>query len=747
MKPIWTIARRELKAMFDHPTGYILLVVFLVVNDYLFFRSAYLNGVATLRPMLDLMPWILLFLVPAVTMRSLAEDLRSGTLEVVLAQPITEVQLLAGKYCGQVLFLWIAFALTIPVPLGLSLGADLPAGVLVAQYVGSGLLVAGLSGVGVFASSVTRNQITAFILAVAMMFPLILVGMDPVILGLPPGLSVIAQNLGVLSHFDNIARGVIDLRDVVYFATLAGVFLTFAYLSLMRRKLAHGGAAVRRLQLGTVLLATTLVVVNLFGQHIGGRLDLTPGRMYTLSPATKQILRNLDDLVTIKLFVSKELPTQVALLKRDVDDLLSDMQRVGGSNVRVVTLTPGNDSVAASDAHALGIPEIQFNVVGEAEFQVKSGFFGLAIQYADGAEQIPFIRETDDLEYRIAADIRSLTRTERASIGLLADVDPRDQGSGFQGLRQELSRQYDVKNLTANDTAPIPDDIKVLVLAGAPAGASDSLVAHVRAFVERGGSALVLARGMQIQQLMAAPFPNPWNRVLQPYGLSIRADLAYDLAANQVIQMPSQGGGVLRMAYPFWIRSLSTRAAAVNRDIESLGLPWASTIDWSRAPDSTVVPLFVTSRAGGHEVGRVFLSPQRRDFPQDSLRAQLVGVLVNPARAADSLVDSLPKGRLVVVGNSDFVSDRFARPSTPAMDFVVNAVDWLAEDAALIGIRSKARTPPELVFPSATRRDIAKYGNVVGVPLLLVLFGIFWLVRRRRLTGRSYSPLASQEVA
>ncbi|MBI4503367.1 MAG: ABC transporter permease subunit, partial [Gemmatimonadetes bacterium] len=144
MKTAWTIARRELRALFDHPTGYILLVVFIAINDFLFFRQAYLMQVASLRPMMDLLPWVALFFVPAVTMRAIAEDTRTGTLEVVLSQPVTEAELLAGKYLGQVLFMWIALLLTVPIPLGLSLGADLQAGVAVAQYVGGAFLVVGL---------------------------------------------------------------------------------------------------------------------------------------------------------------------------------------------------------------------------------------------------------------------------------------------------------------------------------------------------------------------------------------------------------------------------------------------------------------------------------------------------------------------------------------------------------------------------------------------------------------------------
>ncbi|HET7470353.1 MAG TPA: ABC transporter permease subunit, partial [Gemmatimonadales bacterium] len=250
---IWTIARRELKSLFDLPTGYVLLVAFLALNGFLFFRSAYLSQVASLRPMLDVLPWVFLFFVPAVTMRSLAEDIRGGQIEVVLAQPLSELELLLGKFLASVLFLWIALALTLPIPLALSLGAAMPWPTVIAQYIGAGLLAAGFAGVGTWASSLSRSQITSFILGAVVMFVLILVGLNPLLVGLPAGLAAVAARIGVLSHFDSIGRGVLDLRDVIYFLSLAGVFLALAYGALLSRKLAPSGGARRRLQLGVGL--------------------------------------------------------------------------------------------------------------------------------------------------------------------------------------------------------------------------------------------------------------------------------------------------------------------------------------------------------------------------------------------------------------------------------------------------------------------------------------------------------------
>jgi ABC-type uncharacterized transport system involved in gliding motility auxiliary subunit/ABC-type transport system involved in multi-copper enzyme maturation permease subunit len=738
MSRIWTIARRELKALFDHPTGYILLIVFLAVNNFLFFRQVFLIGAATLRPMLDLLPWVLLFLVPAVTMRALADDARTGTLEVVLAQPVTEFELVAGKYLGGLLFLWIALLFTLGLPTGLAIGADLPAGTIVAQYLGAMLLVAGLAAVGTWTSSLTSSQVTAFILGVAVMFVLILVGLDPLIVGLPPVLGALAARLGVLSHFSSITRGVLDLRDAIYFLSLAGLFLVLAYAVVLGRRLPARSAPARRLQLGTAALVAVAVVVNLVGGSIGGRLDLTPGNAYTLSPATKALAGDLEDLVTLKLFTSRELPPEISLLQRDVEDLLRDLRSAGRGNVRVVTLDPAGDSAALREARALGIPPIQFNVVGEAQLQIREGYMGLSIQYADERETIPVIQRTDDLEYRIASAIRSMTRASRPVVGLV--TDPMDQTArqrSWQTLHEELGRQYDVRSLSLTDDSVPGADVAVLLLTGAPSSLPDDQHARLAAFLERGGGLMVMASGMGIdpqQPFFAMPRPLPWNALLKPYGVAVRSDMVYDLLAGESVSLPTQFGRLLT-AYPLWVRATSTRASVVNEEVSSLFLPWTSSLDTSSAAAGTVTPLAVSSQAAGVSAQETLLDPQQQ-FPADSLATRLLALMVNPLAGTDTAV---PRGRVVVVGNDDFASDRHVRSAPENLIFVLNAVDWLAQDEALIAIRSKDRRPPPLGLAQRGRNGV-KYVNVVGVPVLVALGGLGRLLQRRRGTKRVYVP-------
>ncbi|HEX5436575.1 MAG TPA: Gldg family protein [Gemmatimonadaceae bacterium] len=740
MKRIWTIAQRELRSLLNHPTGYVLLIAFVAINAFLFFRQAYLMSVASLRPMLDLLPWVFLLFVPAVTMRTLAEDTRSGLLELVLAQPLTEMELLLGKYIGAVLFLWLALVLTIPIPLGLSLGADMHWGPIVAQYVGAGLLSAGLAGVGVWASSLTRSQITAFILAVVVTFVLILVGLNPLIVGLPPTLGAVAAKLGVLSHFQNIGRGVIDLRDAIYFVSLAGVFLALAYGALVSRKLSRHGATLPRLRTGVGVLVAILIAVNLLGNDIGGRLDLTPGHAYTLSKATKQIVGGLDDIVTIKLFASDQLPTQAALLERDVNDLLRDLRSAGHGKIRVVRRDPTKDAAARSDAQSLGIQPVQFNVVGQSSLQVKQGYLGLAIQHGGKTQAIPFVQQTDDLEYRIVAAIRSLTRATKPVVAIVDDAQ--GPNSSVQQLQTQLAKSYSVRHVSLADSTQPATDVKALVLVGMPDSLPAGAAARLAAFFKRGGSALVLAGGMQINTRfpMASPRPVTWNAVLKPFGISVRSDMVYDLASNMVIPVPAQFGQVLQR-YPFFIRAASTGASVVNQELDDAVLTWASSIDTTGAAAGTVTPLLVSSKAAGASTGATSIDPSRT-FSQSDLSPRLLAVQVTPKAKAGATAP----GRVIVVGNSDFVTDHFVQGAPENLAFALNAVDWLAQDAALISIRSKNRGPAPLAFSSASERDTVKYINLIGIPLLVALVGFVHLASRRRKAREPYSPMRPEPV-
>ncbi|UCG86374.1 MAG: Gldg family protein, partial [Gemmatimonadota bacterium] len=385
------------------------------------------------------------------------------------------------------------------------------------------------------------------------------------------------------------------------------------------------------------------------------------------------------------------------------------------------------------------------------------------VQYAGETRTIPLVQRPEDLEYRLVSFIRDLTRESELTIGIVEDAAAGQAtgGGGVNTVRQALGESYQVETVNL-ETDPLGVDLfTTLVLVGSPFTLADSVIQKVADYLQTGGSALIMASGMQMPPQPGQPFaqtvPVVWNQILEPYGLSIRGDLVYDLASNEQASVQSRIPGMrLFVNYPFWLRALSTRMTTVNQELETVFLPWTSQIDTAAALPGSVTPLFVTSNAGGFEEGQAMIMPQRpaEDYRQDDLRSRLVAVMVNPlavdaedVEAAGDSIEAPPRGRLIVVGNGDFARDNWVRNAAMNVIFVLNAVDWLAQDEALISIRSKNRAPPALVFESTTLRDFVKYLNVAGVPILIILVGAVRLWRRKQATRRVYQPLVRSEAS
>lgn len=220
-----TIATKEWKGYFTTPIAYVVLTTFVVLCNWFFFRFFFVAGQTDLRPLFSLMPWFLLFFVPAIAMGMWAEERKFGTMELLLTLPIRDRDAVIGKFLGGLFLIISALALTLPIPITVSFLGNLDWGPVVGGYVGLILLSSAYLAVGLFLSSLTQNQIVAFILGIVSCFILYMVG-EPLVTGtLPAGLAVVVEYLGLGVHFESIARGVVDSRDILYFASVIGFFL------------------------------------------------------------------------------------------------------------------------------------------------------------------------------------------------------------------------------------------------------------------------------------------------------------------------------------------------------------------------------------------------------------------------------------------------------------------------------------------------------------------------------------------
>lgn len=242
MNHIRSIFRRELGSYFATPLAYVFVLIFLVAASAMAFQLGRLfeRGQADLQPFFTFHPWLYLLLVPAVAMRLWAEERRSGTIELLLTQPITLWQAVMGKFLAAWAFMGIALALTFPIWITINYLGDPDNGAIATAYFGSLLMAGGFLAVGSCMSALTRNQVIAFVLAVAVCFVLLLIGYPAVldaVSGWAPRLLVdTLASLSFYTHFESLQKGVIDLRDVLFYLLLIGFFLAATCVVLDARR-------------------------------------------------------------------------------------------------------------------------------------------------------------------------------------------------------------------------------------------------------------------------------------------------------------------------------------------------------------------------------------------------------------------------------------------------------------------------------------------------------------------------------
>ncbi|MEN0072909.1 MAG: ABC transporter permease subunit [Paracraurococcus sp.] len=241
MRSTLTVARRELAGYFATPVAYVFIVIFLVMAGALTFTMGnfFDRGQADLQPFFTFVPWLFLFLVPALTMRLWAEERRLGTIELLLTLPLAQWQAVLGKFLAAWAFCAIALALTFPIWITVNLLGDPDNGVILAGYLGCLLVAGAYLALGAAVSALTKNQVVAFVLAVALCFVFAAAGSPVVTEFLTqrlPVLADIARGLSISDRFNGFTRGIVGARDLVYFASFIGFFLFVNAVVLDHRK-------------------------------------------------------------------------------------------------------------------------------------------------------------------------------------------------------------------------------------------------------------------------------------------------------------------------------------------------------------------------------------------------------------------------------------------------------------------------------------------------------------------------------
>lgn len=520
------------------------------------------------------------------------------------------------------------------------------------------------------------------------------------------------------------------------------------------------------------------------------RADLTSNKVYTISKGTKKVLRGLDDLVTVKVFISeKNLPPLAMNLTRTIKDLLSEYEAYGHGNLQIKYFDPTDDPDQANQARSMGLQEVPMQIIEKDKQQNVMCFMGLAILYGDKKEIIPVLNNAGNLEYDLTSRILKVSRKEVKQVGFyfgngthmfLPEGMPPQQNQGpaqtYNNVKKELQEQFEVRDVTdLAKGSEVPSDITTLVVAG-PKSLTDREKFEIDQFLMKGGKVIALIDAVDIMTqygLNAMKQAHNSGDLFSHYGAKVNQDIVADgRAHNNITYQVNYGGFVLPIStpYPLWVQIIRGGFAKDNPAVsalETMTFMWPSSVDitLSKADSASIkaIPLVSTTRFAKAMEDNFDLNPRKEwgAYFRGPLKAYDLGAVLagefnsyyagkpipgvpNPADTANkgalaplpgdatrAIISKSPKTTFVLIGDSDFLSDGGPREN---IIFMTNLVEWLTLGDNLIGIRSK-NVSDRMIDPRMTpaTKSTLRIVNTIVMPLLVIVIGVFVYLRRKNL--------------
>ncbi len=478
------------------------------------------------------------------------------------------------------------------------------------------------------------------------------------------------------------------------------------------------------LSINILLIIGIVIIVNYLSYQIFYRWDLTKNNDYLLSGASKKTVAELDDVVNVKAYFSKDLPSQLISLRQDVEDILDGYVSYSKGNLIVEYIDPKSDEDIEQELAIIGIPQLQFNALEKDRLQVVNGYFGLVIKYGDKTEIIPVIQDTKNLEYNITSAIKKVISDEIAVLGYWQGNGCANYETDISVAKEKLEKLYSVKIITDK----IEEDVDTLIVLGPKEKFTEEQKIEINGFLEKGGKLLAMIDGVIIGDgLSTMQNEVGLNEIFENYGFRLNMDLVLDVSSGMASF--SQGFMTFTTNYPFWPKIIKTgfnENYTAVAELESLILPWVSSIDLVKEnDDNEILVLAKTTERAWTQKNSFNLNPQGDLF---------AGAVLNQHNL--SVLSKKGNGEILLVSDGDFMRDSMLQNNPDNLLFFQNLVDGLSIGEDLINIRSKGITNHPIKEISDSNKIIIRYANVFGITFLVLIFGLvrYYLRKKSRLS-------------
>ncbi|MCI4626225.1 MAG: Gldg family protein [Candidatus Magnetoovum sp. WYHC-5] len=691
MKNISTIALREFSVYFQSLIGYLYIIIFLLISVGLYMTPFFTFPVADMRGFFGSLPLILCIFVPAVTMRLWAEERKENTFEMLLTFPMKTYEIVLGKFISSLGFYAISIAGTIVIPLMLAFLGKPDGGQIFTSYVGAILLGSMLLALGIFISGLCKDQITAFIVTLLVAIAMFLLGTDffqTYIDGVFTGFgSLVGEIFGFLPHYESFEMGILELTHVFYFISWTVLFLFFNgfFLEIRNRpqmKITFSAALALILAIG-LLINWILTDLQL------GRIDMTQGKVHTISEGTNTILAKLKVPVNLKVYITPKdkMPTEMKTLERDIVDKLKELRfsSKGMLNYDVIYMEasnimeddeqeqPKDEKEEAIEKRMLdkGVKPFSAQSIREDSVVNVLVYSSIGIAYKELKEElIPQIvpQNLHELEYLIMSNIYKMTRDKTPIVAMVAPKDAFNINPMMKKIYMQMGKpipesddpytyleeilkyeKYDVERIDLTAESPLPDNFDTLVVVN-PRSLNDRQKYEInKALVSGKNVFLAVQKYMWNYQIQSGRVnvtrqeESPQiDELLKTYGVTISDDILMDVNHQPLsVSDPSNPfasllGGGITLNLPMQIllgNSSMNQDVSITSRLSNLFYLWGTALnvdnDTIKKNNLTLTTLMHTSDKAWTIPSSVTLTKESFNEPADGFKQFPVSVIIS----------------------------------------------------------------------------------------------------------------------